>query len=284
MRLALLANPTSGRGRAAEAERLLRHHGAEVRRFALDERDDAVAWNPERIAVAGGDGSLGSAAEAAARAGIPLAVVPVGTANDFARALGLPLNLADACRVATTGAATRRLELAWIGERPFVNAASVGLAPAAARVAHGMKAVLGPLAYSVGALYAGISAHPVACRVSCDGAPIFNGPAWQVTVAATGAFGGGSAVDADPHDGRLDVVVIEAGSRARLVVHAYALRAGKLESRRDVLSARTREVQVDTDARAFNVDGEVVDVDDARCRVQAQAFALVTGYDVAPGG
>jgi len=277
MRLALLANPRSGRGRATDVEGLLRDHGADVRRFALDERDHAVAWSPERIAVAGGDGSIGAAAEAAATAAVPLAVVPVGTANDFARAFGLPLDLPDACRLAVTGHTTRRPELAWVGERPFVNAASVGLAPTAARSAHGLKGLLGSVAYSVGALHAGVAAHPVACRVRCDGDSLFQGAAWQVTVAATGAFGGGSAVDADPHDGRLDVVVIEAGSRARLVVHAYGLRAGKLEAQRGVLSARAREVGVDTEARAFNVDGEVVDVKDARFRAQAQAFALVTG-------
>jgi diacylglycerol kinase family enzyme len=103
-----------------------------VRTFGLEERDGAVAWEPERIAVAGGDGSVGCAAEAAGRAGIPLAVVPVGTANDFARALELPLDPAEACRLAVQGEKTRLLELAWIEERPFVNAASVGLSPVAA--------------------------------------------------------------------------------------------------------------------------------------------------------
>jgi diacylglycerol kinase family enzyme len=277
MRLALLANPDSGRGRAPEAERLLREHGAEVRRFALDDREAALEWGPERIAVAGGDGSVGCSAESAARAAVPLAVIPTGTANDFARALELPFDLDVACRLAATGAHLRHLELAWLGERPFVNAASLGLSPAAARRAHGIKRLLGPLAYSVGALHAGLTARPVACRVDCDGETLFTGSAWQVTVASSGAFGGGSRVEADPRDGRLDVVVIEARSRAWLVMHAYGLRRGRVEAQRGVHTARARSVEVEADGGEFNVDGEVESVDRARFRVESGAFALVTG-------
>jgi diacylglycerol kinase family enzyme len=50
-----------------------------------------------------------------------------------------------------------------------------------------------------------------------------------VSVAVTGAFGSGAGVAADPSDGQFDVVVIEAGSRARLALHAYGVRAGKVE-------------------------------------------------------
>ena len=112
---------------------------------------------PERIVVAGGDGSIGCAAGAAGGAAVPLGVVPVGTANDFARALGLPDDLDEAVELAATGARTRRLDLGAAGERPFVNAASAGLSPVAAGEAHGLKSALGPLAYAVGALRAGLS-------------------------------------------------------------------------------------------------------------------------------
>jgi diacylglycerol kinase (ATP) len=276
--LALLANPASGRGDAPGVERMLRDCGAEVRSFRLDERDDAVALGPERIVVAGGDGSIGLAAEAAAGAGVPLAVVPAGTANDFARALEIPLDPVEACRLAVEGSGTRSLELGWMGERPFVNLASTGLSPVAAAKAHGLKRIFGPLAYSVGALRAGVSTNPIRCLVSCDGRPLFDGRAWQVSVAVTGAFGGGSGIEADPHDGEVDVVVIAATSRARLVVHGYGLRAGRLESQRGVLSARARVVEVRTEGETgFNVDGELIEADGARFRAQARAFRVVQG-------
>jgi diacylglycerol kinase (ATP) len=276
--VALLANPDSGRGEGPEAECILRERGAKVLRFTLDRAAEAAQSGAARIVVAGGDGSIGCAAEVAASAGVPLAVVPVGTANDFARALGIPLDPAEACRLAVAGANTRRLELAWIGSRPFVNAASAGLSPIAARKAGGLKRILGPLAYTAGALRAGLRARPIACRVSCERNSFFDGRAWQVSVAVTGAFGGGATVEADPHDGRLDVVVIEARSRGRLVAHAYRLRTGRVESQRGVRSRRCRDLEVRTDGETgFNVDGELFDARDARFRVEAGAFEVVTG-------
>lgn len=278
MRLALLANPESGRGRGTEVERLLRDRGVEVRRFALGADEQAAAWRPQRIVAAGGDGSLGVAAQAAARIGVPLAVAPVGTANDFARAAGLPLDVEAACRIAAEGADTRRLDLAWMGERPFVNVASVGLAPVAAAKALGLKGKLGALAYPLGALGAGLTARPVRCRVACEGEVVFDGSAWQASVAVTGAFGAGAALDADPRDGRLDIVAIPARSRARLVAHAYGLRRGRIESQHGVRTARAREATVDTDGTAaFNVDGELLESAGARFRVEPRAFELVCG-------
>jgi diacylglycerol kinase (ATP) len=257
---------------------MLSEHGAEVRRMTLDEISVAAASGTARIVVAGGDGSIGPAAEAAAEAGVPLGVVPVGTANDFARALGIPLDAEEACRLAARGARTRNLELGRIGSRPFVNIASAGLAPVAARKARGLKRALGPLAYSVGAVRAGLAARPVRCRVRCEDAAVFDGAAWQISVAVTGAFGGGASVDSDPGDGRLDVVVIEAGSRARLVAHAYRLHAGRLASQRTVRSRRCHTVEVDTDgATGFNVDGELVDAESVRFRVEPEAFEVVIG-------
>lgn len=89
--------------------------------------------------MAGGDGSIAPAAAAAASAGIPLAVIPAGTANDFARELDLPRDIEEACRLAAAGRETRSLDLGRMGERPFVNIASAGLAPVAASEASGLK-------------------------------------------------------------------------------------------------------------------------------------------------
>lgn len=281
MRLALLANPDSGSGDAGDVEELIRSTGVEVRRFGLDETERAIAWSPQRIAVAGGDGSIGCAAEAAAAADVPLAVIAAGTANDFARALSLPDELGSACALAAGGTRTRRLELGRMGGRPFVNVASAGLPPAAARKAHGLKSALGPLAYAVGAARAALSAEPIRCRVRCDGKEVYAGEAWQVTVACTGAFGGGSEVSADPADGMLDAVVVEAGARIRLLARGYGMRQGRVEDQRGVASCRGHEVTVSTESdhtsRGFNVDGEVVEEASATFTVDPAAFELVVG-------
>ena len=78
-----------------------------------------------RLAVGGGDGTLGTAAAAVARGGGELAILPLGTRNHFARELGIPFNLESAAELAVRGSA-RRVDLGEAGERAFINNLSVG--------------------------------------------------------------------------------------------------------------------------------------------------------------
>jgi diacylglycerol kinase (ATP) len=256
----------------------LRRHGAEVSAFGMDAAQEVAASHPERIAVAGGDGSIAPAAAIAATAGVPLAVVPVGTANDFARRTGLPEGTAEAARVAAIGSRTQALDLARMGSRPFVNVASIGLAPVAAGKARRLKRALGAGAYLLGAVRAGLTARPVACRVACDGAEVFAGRVWQATVACTGAFGGGAELPADPRDGLLDVVVMEAGSRAALLRRAQGMRRGTVGAQPGVRTSRGSTVDLDlAGPTPFNVDGEVIESGSVRFEVEREAFELVIG-------
>jgi diacylglycerol kinase (ATP) len=276
--IALLANPDSGTGEADDVAEAMRALGAEVDAFGFDQIDAALAAAPDRLAVAGGDGSLGPAAAAAARGELSFAVIPTGTANDFARAAGIPLDTRDAIRVAALGEEVRRFDIAHMDERPFLNAASLGLSPEAAEHASGLKRALGSVAYTAGALRAGLQADPVDCTVRCDGELLFQGQAWQVTVACSGAFGAGSSVAADPADGRLDVVAIEAESRARLVRHAYGLRAGDVEGQPGVHSLRCVSAQIELpEDQTFNVDGELLESGTCRFEVEASAVSVIVG-------
>src|SRR5215212_4810985 len=179
--VALVANERAGSNDAARCGERLRSLGAEVLRFGADETEEAAASGADRLVVAGGDGSIGPAAAAAGKAGIPLAVVPAGTANDFARRMGLPEGITAACRLAVHGTTLKSMELGWMNdERPFVNVASAGLPAPAAERAGGWKDRLGPLAYAAGALSAGVSAKPLTCLVTCEGRELLAGEAWQV--------------------------------------------------------------------------------------------------------
>lgn len=283
--IALLANPDSGDGAAERVADLLREGGAEVKPFPIGAWEEAALSGSDRIAVAGGDGSLGCAAAAAGKAGVPLAVIATGTANDFAAAAELPADLEAACGLAVAGKDLRSMELGRVGGRPFVNVASVGLAPIAAEEADGLKEQIGALAYPVGAAKAGATAHPVRCRVTCDGRELHDGEAWQVSVACMGAFGGGASLEADAGDGLLDLVVIEGSSRARLVKHAYGLRIGTVEGQKGVLDARcaTVELTLRDEGDCLNVDGELVEATELevdgtiRFAAERDAFALVVG-------
>jgi diacylglycerol kinase family enzyme len=274
--ISLVCNPDSGSGQGSSVEERLRSQATGIQRFDLDQVERALERRPDRLIVAGGDGSIGPVAAAASRASVPLAVVAAGTANDFARAHGLPSDLDEACELAVTGARTVAVDLGRMGERPFVNVASVGLAPAAARRAEGAKRTLGAFAYAWGALRAGLGADPVRCRLTSGEEVLFDGEAWQATIACSGAFGGGADVEADPGDGLLDAVAIEAGSRARLVKVAYGLRAGQIEAHRGTHSLRAESIALELPAPApFNVDGEVVESGDVEFGVEAGAFELV---------
>jgi diacylglycerol kinase (ATP) len=278
--VALVANERSGASNPARCAVRLRSFGAEVRSFDIDELEEAIACGADRVVVAGGDGSIAPVAAAAGAADVPLAVVPAGTANDFARRLGLPESLSAACRLAVRGTVLRPLELGWMNdERPFVNVASAGLPAPAAQRASSWKDRLGPLAYAAGALSAGLSAKPLTCLVECDGGELLAGEAWQVTVAASGAFGAGAAVEeADPGDGALEVVAIEAGPRLGLVSLAYRLRSGRVTSHPRAFHCRCEQAEVQVpDRTRFNVDGEVVTAGDARFRAVKGAFRLVVG-------
>jgi YegS/Rv2252/BmrU family lipid kinase len=278
--VALVANERSGSSNPALVAERLRSFGAEVRSFDIDALEDAVAWGADRVVVAGGDGSIAPVAAAAGTADTPLAVVPAGTANDFARRLGLPDSLTAACRLAVRGTQVRSLELGWMNdERPFVNVASAGLPAPAAQRASSWKDRLGPLAYAAGALSAGLSAKPLTCLVECDGRELLAGEAWQVTVAASGAFGAGAAVEeADPGDGALEVVAIEAGPRLGLVSLAYRLRSGRVTSHPRAFHCRSEHAEVQVpDRTRFNVDGELVMEGDAHFRAVKDAFRLVVG-------
>lgn len=296
VRLALIANRRSGTAPAPEhLERLLGAGGAEVHTTAIgalagedDGLDDerlaevvsklSARGRLDRVVLAGGDGSIGPVARLAAEIGVPLAVVPVGTANDFARAYDLPLELDEACALARSQeAGTQHADLARVGQRLFVNAASAGLSVIAARAARPHKRRLGALAYVVGALKAGLTAQPLRCRALCDGEPCYAGAAWQVVVAVTGAFGGGSEIGgADPADELLDVAVVPGGSRASLVRRAYGMRTGQLTQQADVAHRRGAVIEVHIDGHpAFNVDGELCRYDSARFTLQPGGFEVV---------
>ena len=95
-----------------------------------------------------------------------------------------------------------------------MNVASAGLASVAARRAQPLKSRFGPLAYGLGAARAALTGRRCPCACASTTQVVFDGGAWQVMVACTGAFGGGSGIGAaDATDGDLDVVIIPAGSR-----------------------------------------------------------------------
>lgn len=272
MHLVVVTNLRSGGGTDRDLVlRLLSRNGVRLSTVELADLDDPLPAGADRLVVAGGDGSVGPAARAANTAGVPLAVIPTGTANDFVTAAGLPRDVEKACALAASATArTRHHEVGLVGRHAFVNVAAAGLSAVASTLAKPLKPRLGALAYPVSAVRAGLTAPPITCRVRVDGVERFAGDAWQVVVAVTGAFGGGSSIGGTRHDdGLLDVAAVPAASRAALVRYGYGMRRGHLTSLADVHHHRGRRIEVDTTSE-FTVDGEVL-------RLAPASFTLLSG-------
>ena len=133
-RVSVFANPAAGRtGQAlAAAVEVLRSRGVSYRCHwpptadALRQGIGEAAGRVDAVVVAGGDGTVNAALPALLATGVPLALLPVGTANDLARTLGLPLDARAAAEVAVHGA-VRAVDLARVNGRLFCNVAHLGL-------------------------------------------------------------------------------------------------------------------------------------------------------------
>jgi diacylglycerol kinase family enzyme len=150
-----------------------------------------------------------------------VALLPAGTGNDLARAIGMP---PDPVAAATEldGARPRALDLLDCGPRRAANGINAGFAAAATDVlSRRVKKALGPAAYVAGGICAGIDPPTWPARVEVDGR-VVEGEALAVVVGNGGSFGGGRWLlpDADVGDGLLDVLVVPASvSKARLARH-----------------------------------------------------------------
>ncbi len=243
---------------------------------ALDRLDDRT------LVVAGGDGSLHFAVQRLWDRGqlgdVTMGLVPLGTGNDFARGLGLPLDPLEAASVVATGAPRRLDVLVGDDDGVVVNVAHAGLGAAAAEDAKALKKRFGPVAYPMGAIIAAVRDEGWELEVSVDGLPVGGDAELMVGVGNGKTIGGGTPLcpDAAADDGLLDVVVVNATGPAARVAFANALRKGEHLQRDDVHHARGHEVCISGDPVRHNVDGEVGDELSGRTyRVVPSAWLLV---------
>lgn len=223
----LIVNPAAGGGRAAAALpdvlAALKGHGVEYQVTFTESLEHARTLATEAaaagaIAVAfGGDGTVNAVA-GALRDGIGvLGVLPGGNGNDFARAIGLPIDPVAACAALTAGE-ERALDLALADRRTFVGNASCGLDSEANRIANAATVIRGSALYTYAALRALASWRPATFTVELDGrSERLTG--YTVAVANSGTYGRGMelAPDALLDDGMLDVVMIGEMSKLRLL-------------------------------------------------------------------
>jgi YegS/Rv2252/BmrU family lipid kinase len=267
--LSLIVNPSSGGGRAgralpevsdALAARGLDHR-VELTRSLDHARELAVAavMRGETAVALGGDGLVGAVAGALSGTGGVLGVLPGGRGNDFARALGIPLEPVAACAVLERGTPTA-LDLGEAGARTFIGVASCGFDSDANRIANATKLVRGNLVYTYGGIRALITWVPASFTLTLDGAPrTMDG--MTVAIANAAAYGGGMfiAPDAQLDDGMFDVVLIKSASKLAFLRSLPTVFKGTHVDLPEVEIVRAREVHVEAN-RGFTMyaDGDPI--------------------------
>ncbi len=227
-----------------------------------DELDEAVQLD-RFLVVAGGDGSLHAVVAALARNDLlettTLALIPLGTGNDFARGSGIPLDPAEAAELVLRGRPTAVDLLADDRGGVVVNHVHVGAGAEASRAARPWKKALGPLGYVVGAALAALRPPTLRLRVTLDQKVVSDRRTLQVAIGNAPYVGGGTelAPDADPADGQVDVMISYAVKPLARLAYALRLRRGEHHHRDDVVYRRAREVTVEGGPFHSSADGEL---------------------------
>ncbi|HET9812490.1 MAG TPA: YegS/Rv2252/BmrU family lipid kinase [Sphingomicrobium sp.] len=221
------------------------------------EISSAVDRSP-MVIVGGGDGTLSECVDHFLNRDVVFAVLPLGTANSFARTLGLPLDLDGAVDVIANGIA-RPIDLGCIDGDYFLNNAALGLAPVVAEtVPKGLKRLLGRAGYLV---WAGWSAASFkAFRLTVDDGKCKH-RLWATEARiANGRFHGGLELieSADLESGQIVVQAVEGRSLVRLG-WSYIASAIKARSRKESLREfRGRHLNIATKPRMrVSIDGEL---------------------------
>ena len=166
----------------------------------------------EYVLVAGGDGTVDSVVNAMAKQGIslPIGILPVGTANDFSKFLGIPFDIEEACKQIVGSTATT-VDLGSINDKYFVNVASTGLfTDVSQKTDVNLKNTIGKLAYYLKGLEELPNFRPLKVKISSEQVN-FDGTMYLMLIFNGKTAGNFNlATRADATDGMLDVIVFKA--------------------------------------------------------------------------
>ena len=228
----------------------------------------------DRVVVAGGDGTLNAVVQGLVGTGLPLGILPVGTANNLARTLRIPTSLGEAAELAARGG-RRQIDLGWVNGHYFFTTASIGLS---VRITEELtpetKQRWGALAYGVAALRTLARTHPFLAEIRWDGG-IRHSRTIQVVVGNGRYYGSALPVaeDASIVDAQLDLYSLEVRGWWQLVTLAPSLARGRQGQKPSVEALRAREFEIRTRAPMdINVDGEIRSQTPAKLRVMPRAL------------
>ncbi|MFC3711923.1 diacylglycerol/lipid kinase family protein [Sphingoaurantiacus capsulatus] len=236
---------------------------------------DAVAQGHRFIIVGGGDGTISSVVDHLAHKDVTLGVLPLGTANCFARTLTVPFDLDGAVGVLVDGK-TAEVDLGRVGTDLFANALAIGMPSIVnAGIPSNLKKHFGRIGYLIYGIAALLRFKPFRCTVTTDGdRRTFD--ALEVRVV-NGSFLGGLRVAEDSNVESEDMVVqIVQGTRRRQLVGTW-LRSmvGRPPAAKRIVTLRGRKIRVETEpSEPVSVDGEVLAQTPIECGVERQSLKV----------
>jgi lipid kinase YegS len=247
----------------------LRRAGHRVRARMTFEENDAVRFaraaaraRVDLIIAAGGDGTINEVVNGIVRAGAPhprLAVIPLGTANDFAKGLAIPPDVKAAMSIAVHGQPVP-VDIAVVNRRCFINVSTGGFGPDITEESSTkLKRYFGKLAYLFTAVRKLTQLEPFHARFQADGRIVYEGPFFFFAVGNARQTGGGTPVTphADFADAQLDLALFTGQKRRDFLKLLPDLRAGRHMEEEEVLYLRASDLRVEAlDDFAVNADGE----------------------------
>jgi diacylglycerol kinase (ATP) len=267
-RALLIANRQSRRGRESLASALAH---LDVAGFAVEQHECARAGDLSELIIsrqneadcvilAGGDGTMNAAARGLVATGLPLGILPSGTANDLARTLGIPDDLVAAAGIIAAGRIID-IDVGQVNGHFFFNVASVGLsAQLAQRLTPEIKRRFGRLSYAFAAAKALFDARPFHAILFVDGDRV-RVKTMQIAVGNGHFYGGGTVVawDARIDDGQLNLYSLEFSRVWRMALLLRTFKSGTHGIFKEVRTARASTFRVVTRRpQPINADGELV--------------------------
>jgi YegS/Rv2252/BmrU family lipid kinase len=229
------------------------------------------------VIVGGGDGTLNAAVEAIVDTQLTLGILPLGTANDLARTLGIPNSIPQACEIIANGK-LRRIDLGSVNGKYFFNVASLGLSVnITQQLTKEIKQRWGILAYAAIAFQVIWKSRPFSAEIQIHGESTLVKTV-QIAVGNGRYYGGGMAIvhDAAIDDQRLDLYSLEIDHWWQIIPLLPAMREGKHINWPNVRALQGQEITVYTrKPHSINTDGEITTHTPAVFRVIPQAIAVL---------
>ena len=236
----------------------------------------ALAKKPDLMIVGGGDGSISGLVDHLVGTGTALAVLPLGTANSFARTLGIPLTIEGAVEVIRHGR-LQRIDLGMIDDDYYANCAAIGISPQIAQtVPHGLKRHLGRAGYLGWAALQYARFRPFTLIVD-DGATTKRLTALEVRISNGRFHGGTELVDkASVTSGEIVVQVVTGKSKRRLLKN-WGASLLRLDSRHnDTVDFTGTTLRIATDPPLpISIDGEVLAKTPVTARIAAGVIEVM---------